>query len=58
MVDYTKHFSIVSVLRDIDTVLSFAVTMDFDGNIDLEKRIITAAIEAGVSRFAPSQWAA
>jgi hypothetical protein len=57
-VDYNNHSSLVLALRGIDTVLSFAVTMDFDGNIDLEKRIITAAIEAGVSRFAPSQWAA
>jgi len=58
MVDYNNHSSLVSALRGIDTVLSFAVTMDGDANIKLEKQIIDAAIEAGVSRFAPSQWSA
>ncbi|KAH8689217.1 hypothetical protein GQ44DRAFT_720580 [Phaeosphaeriaceae sp. PMI808] len=58
MVDYNNYSSLVSALRGIDTVLSFAVTMDGDANIKLEKQIIDAAIEAGVSRFAPSQWSA
>ncbi|KAH6857426.1 hypothetical protein BKA58DRAFT_59086 [Alternaria rosae] len=57
-VDYNSHSSLVSTFRGIDTVISFATAMDFDANVKLEKSIIDAAIEAGVSRFAPSQWAA
>lgn len=57
-VDYDSHSSIVSALRGIDTVISFLVAMDFEQNVKLEKSIIDAAIKAGVSRFAPAQWAA
>jgi hypothetical protein len=57
-VDYDSHSSIVSALRGIDTVISFLVVMDVEQNVKLEKSIIDAAIKAGVSSFAPSQWAA
>lgn len=57
-VDYMNHSSLVSTFRGVDTILSFVVTADQDTSFQLEKQIIDAAIEAGVQRLAPSQWAA
>lgn len=40
----------------IDTVLSFLAIPDPSSMIRLQKNMIDAAIEAGVRRFAPSEW--
>ncbi|KAK8120301.1 hypothetical protein PG999_004421 [Apiospora kogelbergensis] len=58
VVDYSDHVSLVSVFRGTDTVLSFVTGMDAYSGFQVEKQAIDAAIEAGVQRYAPSQWAA
>ncbi|KAK0718547.1 hypothetical protein B0T26DRAFT_778788 [Lasiosphaeria miniovina] len=56
-VDYEDKSSLVKALQGVDTVLSFiAVHLDPDSSI--AKRIIDAAVDAGVKRFAPSEWSA
>jgi hypothetical protein len=40
----------------VHTVLSFIHVQSDPGNIN-QKNLIKAAIEAGVKRFAPSEWA-
>ncbi|KAK3361322.1 NmrA-like family protein [Lasiosphaeria ovina] len=56
-VDYEDKSSLVKALQGVDTVLSFiAVHLDPDSSV--AKRIIDAAVDAGVKRFAPSEWSA
>ena len=43
-------------LKGVHTVLSFIVTQSDPGNVS-QKNLIDAAIQAGVKRFAPSEWA-
>ncbi|KAH8728866.1 hypothetical protein GQ44DRAFT_823659 [Phaeosphaeriaceae sp. PMI808] len=57
-VDYNDHSSLVSAFSGINTVLSFVVTNGAGASFQAEKQIIDAAIAAGVSRIAPSQWSA
>ncbi|KAM0390708.1 hypothetical protein ACHAPZ_011589 [Fusarium culmorum] len=44
-------------MKDIDTVLSFLAIFNTNVAFELHKKLINAAIEAGVRRFAPSEWA-
>ncbi|KAF2809422.1 NmrA-like family protein-like protein, partial [Mytilinidion resinicola] len=53
--DYTSRPSLVSTLRGQDVVLSFLVVHQDEDNI-AQKNLIHACIEAGVKRFAPSEW--
>ncbi|KAJ4992980.1 hypothetical protein SVAN01_01684 [Stagonosporopsis vannaccii] len=55
-VDYHNHASLVAALDGIDTLLSFVATADMNAAFELQKMLIEAAIEAGVRRFAPSEW--
>ncbi|KAJ3510642.1 hypothetical protein NM208_g15508 [Fusarium decemcellulare] len=53
---YDDKQELVKQLRGVETVLSFITNMD-DPTATAEKRLIDAAIEAGVKRFAPGEWA-
>ncbi|KAK1516777.1 hypothetical protein CPAR01_16393 [Colletotrichum paranaense] len=57
-VDYDDTSSIHNAFRGVDTVLSFIATADSDEGFEVQKKLIDAAIEMGVRRFAPSEWAA
>lgn len=54
-VDYGDRASLVKALRGVHTVLSFIV-VHLDPESASQKSLIDAAIEAGVKRFAPSEW--
>ncbi|KAK4245877.1 hypothetical protein C7999DRAFT_42631 [Corynascus novoguineensis] len=55
-VDYTDKQSLVQALDGVHTVLSFVLVMTEDDAF-AQKNLIDAAIEAGVKRIAPSEWA-
>ena len=55
-VDYTDKAKLVSLLRGVNTVLSFVIVASDPGNI-AQKTLVDASIEAGVKRFAPNEWA-
>lgn len=55
-VDYTDKASLVKAVRDADVVLSFIV-IHLDPENVAQKNLIDAAVEVGVKRFAPSEWA-
>lgn len=55
-VDYLDRPGLVEHLRGVQVVLSFIVTMADPDNIS-QKNLIDACVEAGVTRFAPSEWA-
>ncbi|KAF5252629.1 hypothetical protein FANTH_2524 [Fusarium anthophilum] len=52
-VDYSSHSSVVSALETVDIVIS---TLGFTNLYDIQKNLINASIEAGVSRFIPSEF--
>ncbi|OTA99708.1 hypothetical protein M426DRAFT_16173 [Hypoxylon sp. CI-4A] len=55
--NYQDKEELVRLFKGVETVLCFfAVHLD-PGSL-IQKRLIDAAIEAGVKRFAPSEWAA
>ncbi|KAL1852412.1 hypothetical protein VTK73DRAFT_9226 [Phialemonium thermophilum] len=54
-VDYADKAALVEVLKGVHTVLSFTVNTD-PANI-VQKTLIDASVEAGVKRYAPSEWA-
>jgi uncharacterized protein YbjT (DUF2867 family) len=56
-VDYDDEPALVDAMKDIDTVLSFLAIFNTNVAFELHKKLINAAIEAGVRRFAPSEWA-
>ncbi|KAF5695373.1 hypothetical protein FDENT_456 [Fusarium denticulatum] len=56
-VDYNDKSALVDAVKGIDTVLSFLAMFDQNEALELHKKLIDAAIEAGVRRFAPSEWA-
>ncbi|KAG5796171.1 hypothetical protein H9Q69_004784 [Fusarium xylarioides] len=56
-VDYDDKSALVDAMKGIDTVLSFLAMLDQNEALELHKKLIDAAIEAGVRRFAPSEWA-
>ena len=46
---------LVSLLTGVDTLFCFfPAQLDKDG--EAQKRLIDAAVEAGVKRYAPSEW--
>ncbi|KAF4339904.1 hypothetical protein FBEOM_6202 [Fusarium beomiforme] len=52
-VDYSSHSSIVSALDTVDIVIS---TLGFTNLYEIQKSLIDASIEAGVTRFIPSEF--
>ncbi|KAF2183341.1 NmrA-like family protein-like protein [Zopfia rhizophila CBS 207.26] len=54
-VDYNDKASLISALEGIDVVFSFMVVHLDEGCI-AQKNLIHACIDAGVKRFAPSEW--
>ncbi|GKU07437.1 unnamed protein product [Fusarium langsethiae] len=56
-VDYDDESALVDSMKGIDTVLSFLAIFNTNVAFELHKKLINAAIEAGVRRFAPSEWA-
>ncbi|KAF4446848.1 hypothetical protein F53441_9552 [Fusarium austroafricanum] len=54
--DYTDKSQLVELFRGVETVLSF-IGVHLDPGNETQKRIIDACVEAGVKRFAPSEWA-
>ncbi|KAF4494286.1 oxidoreductase [Fusarium agapanthi] len=52
-VDYSSHSSVVSTLETVDIVIS---TLGFTSLYEIQKNLINASIEAGVSRFVPSEF--
>ncbi|KAJ6000669.1 NAD(P)-binding protein [Penicillium waksmanii] len=53
---YQDKDQLVEALDGVHTVLSFLVTQEDPASI-AQKNLIDAAIQAGVKRFAPSEWA-
>lgn len=54
--DYLDKQQLVQVLQGMHTVLSFiTVVMDHENHAQIN--LINACVEAGVKRFAPSEWA-
>ncbi|KAK0742086.1 hypothetical protein B0T21DRAFT_408936 [Apiosordaria backusii] len=54
-VDFHKHEELVKALQGVHTVLSFVAPHN-DPEATAQKTLIDAAIQAGVKRFAPSEW--
>jgi NAD(P)-dependent dehydrogenase (short-subunit alcohol dehydrogenase family) len=52
-VDYSSHSSVVSALDTVDIVIS---TLGFANLYEIQKSLMDASIEAGVSRFIPSEF--
>ncbi|KAK6007320.1 hypothetical protein QM012_006328 [Aureobasidium pullulans] len=55
-VDYQNQAQLTHALKGVHTLLSFISEQD-DPNSPLQKNLIRAAVDAGVKRFAPSEWA-
>jgi hypothetical protein len=55
-VDYTSHSSLVSALEGVHTLLSF-IGGSASALRDSQLALVAAAVEAGVQRFAPSEFA-
>ncbi|KAL2850096.1 NmrA-like family-domain-containing protein [Aspergillus pseudodeflectus] len=54
--DYDSFEQLTQTLQGVHTLLSF-VTEQEGAESPIQKRLITAAVQAGVKRFAPSEWA-
>ncbi|KAM0206051.1 hypothetical protein ACHAQI_008542 [Fusarium lateritium] len=54
--DYNEQSELVELLRGVNTVLCF-FAVHLDPGCETQKRLINAAVEAGVKRYAPSEWA-
>ncbi|KAI9896771.1 hypothetical protein N3K66_007793 [Trichothecium roseum] len=54
--DYQDKAELVRLLQGVETVFSF-FPVHFDKGNAIQKRLIDASVEAGVKRFAPSEWA-
>jgi len=54
--NYESKAELIELFRGVETVLSF-LAVHLDPGNETQKRIIGAAVEAGVKRFAPSEWA-
>ncbi|KAL2810279.1 NmrA-like family-domain-containing protein [Aspergillus granulosus] len=54
--DYNSVEKLAQVLEGVHTLLSFVIEQDGTES-PIQKRLITAAVQAGVKRFAPSEWA-
>jgi hypothetical protein len=55
-VTFDSKAELVSQLRGVEVVLNFIVVNN-DPNNTVGKLLIDASVEAGVKRFAPSEWA-
>ncbi|KAH7018717.1 hypothetical protein B0J12DRAFT_416208 [Macrophomina phaseolina] len=55
-VDYSDKPSLAKILRGIDVVLCFFLDLDYVSVVRNSKNLIDASIQAGVKRFAPSEW--
>lgn len=55
-VDYENKTQLVEALRGVDVVLSFLADSNFDLVQRMQELLIDACVEAGVKRFAPSEW--
>ena len=55
-VSFDDKAELVRELQGAEVVLNFIVVND-DPNNTVSKLVIDASIEAGVKRFAPSEWA-
>ncbi|KAK7711584.1 hypothetical protein SLS57_008067 [Botryosphaeria dothidea] len=55
-VDYSDKPSLTKVLRGIDVVLCFFLDLDYVSIVRNSKNLIDASVQAGVKRFAPSEW--
>ncbi|KAF4981527.1 hypothetical protein FZEAL_2676 [Fusarium zealandicum] len=53
--DYAHKEALVQLLKGIHTVLCF-LAVHFDPDNESQKRLIDASVEAGVKRYAPSEW--
>ncbi|KAG8353157.1 hypothetical protein FVEN_g8865 [Fusarium venenatum] len=53
--DFSDKAELVNILEGVDTVLCF-FAVHLDPGSENQKRLINATIEAGVRRFAPSEW--
>jgi uncharacterized protein YbjT (DUF2867 family) len=54
--DYHDKKALVELLRGADVVLSFVLPFSDPGNVS-QINLINASVEAGVKRFASSEWA-
>jgi hypothetical protein len=54
--DYNDESELVELLRGVNTVLCF-FAVHLDPGCETQKRLIDAAVKAGVRRYAPSEWA-
>ena len=54
--NYQDTKQLAEILKGVDTVLSFVVVQSDPGSV-VQKNLIDAAVQAGVKRFAPSEWA-
>lgn len=55
--DYSDTKQLTQLLQGVHTVLSFIIEQE-DVESPSQKRLIDASVNAGVKRFAPSEWAA
>lgn len=55
-VNYNDKGQLADALRGVHTVLSFIVVQQDSGNVS-QKTLVDACVDAGVTRFAPSEWA-
>ncbi|KAM0233368.1 hypothetical protein ACHAPO_007062 [Fusarium lateritium] len=53
--DFSDKAELVNILKGVNTVLCF-FAVHLDPGCENQKRLINAAIEVGVKRFAPSEW--
>lgn len=58
MVDYSSHSSLVPALQDIHTVIVTLTDPEPTEFVASQLALLKAAKEAGVRRFAPSEWGA
>lgn len=54
--EYENPKQLVEVLKGVHTVLSFITPQSDPGNV-AQRNLIDASVQAGVKRFAPSEWA-
>lgn len=55
-VDYTDLTCLVAALEGVQVVISFILPFADEENV-AQRTLIDACIQAGVRRFAPSEWA-
>ena len=53
---YKDKEELVLLFKDVEVVLNFIVVANDPGN-EVSILLIDAAVQAGVKRFAPSEWA-